>query len=408
MLAVCAATTLCRDASPAARRFWGTRSPLARKNVDVKRVVTFLCASLFLCSSGTVSPSIADSVRVATYAGSGLLGMSDGEAAQASFQLPAGLAEGRDGTVFVSDETAQRIRAISRDRVSTIAGSGAVGELGFTVAGGYRDGAALEAQFNHPLGMAVGQDGALYIADSRNRAIRKLRDGVVSTLVGKPGSTAAVDGDASVARLVWPHSIAFDASGGLWIADYGGGLRYWEHGALTTVALTPPSTDVISVSVQPDDGTVLVVTRSSLYQYSPKTSKSVAVPSGSALAQGAPFGTPSQVVGIGHGEAIFTDDVASNVRYVRFASGAFVASPYTRVIAGGDFERHSDNAGFADGLGSDARFASPRGLLVVRNRAFVADSGNRRIRLLSLPQFRAPAAGQTAGFRGRVGSRNSI
>ena len=38
--------------------------------------------------------------------------------------------------------------------VRTVAGSGALGPLGLSVAGGYRDGPAAEAQFNHPAGMA--------------------------------------------------------------------------------------------------------------------------------------------------------------------------------------------------------------------------------------------------------------
>jgi hypothetical protein len=368
----------------------------------ITRSLAFLCASLLLWCLGTVTSAVADpgSMRVATYAGSGQLGMSDGDATRASFLQPAGLAEGRDGTVYVSDETGQRIRAISGGRVSTVAGSGAGGTLGLAVPGGYRDGAALEARFNHPIGMAAGQDGALYIADSSNAAVRKLQDGVVSTVAGKPDSTAAVDGDASIARFVRPRALALDGAGRLWIADFGGGLRCWEHGTLTTIPLTPPATDLLSVSVQPDDGTVLVATRSLLYQYTPNTGKSVAVSTGSATGEGdTPFGTPSQVAGIGHGQAIFTDAPASNIRYVRFDSPPFVTAPYTRVIAGGAFERHADDAGFADGASSDARFSSLRGLLVVRDQAIVADSGNHRIRILNLPQFRVPETGKNSEYQ---------
>jgi len=314
--------------------------------------------------------------------------------------LPAGLAEGRDGTVYVSDEGAQRIRAISSGKVTTVAGSGAAGALGFAVVGGYRDGTALEAQFDHPIGMAVGPDGALYIADSKNAAIRKLQNGVVSTVVGIPGSKAAVDGDASVARLIRPRGLAFDAAGTLWIADDGGGLRYWEHGTLATVALPPPATEALSVSVQPDDGTVLVAMRASLVQYVPKTGKSVAVATDPQVTEGqAPFGTPSQVVGIGRGQALFTDPVASNIRYIRFSAPPFVTAEYTRVIAGGDSERSPDNAGFADGASAEARFSSPSGLLVARDRAIVADSGNRRIRVLNLPQFRVPETGMNSEYQ---------
>jgi len=344
-----------------------------------------------------------DSVRVSTYAGTGVTGISDGSAAGASFLLPYGLAAGRDGTIYVSDETAQRIRAIAGGTVTTVAGSGAVGPLGFAVAGGYRNGPALAAQFDTPLGMAVGPDGALYIADSKNDVIRKLQNGVVSTFAGQPGATVAVDGNASVARFVRPRGLAFDAAGRLWIADFGGGLRCLDHGMLTTVPLTPPTKEVTAVAVQPDDGTVLVASRYSLYNYTPATGVSIAVNSGPAspaLAEGnVPFGTPSQMAGIGHGQALFTDVVASNLRYVRFATPPFITGGYTRAIAGGNYERNADNAGFADGTGADARFSSPTGLLVVGNRAFVSDTGNRRIRIVSLPQFRIPESGKNSEYQ---------
>jgi hypothetical protein len=58
------------------------------------------------------------------------------------------------------------------------------------------------------MGLAVGPDGALYVADSKNSCIRKVENGVVSTVVGVPGATKPVDGPIAQARLVSPRSLA--------------------------------------------------------------------------------------------------------------------------------------------------------------------------------------------------------
>ena len=57
-------------------------------------------------------------------------------------------------------------------QVSTLAGSGQAG---------FADGAALQAQFRSPLGLAVAGDGAVIVADAGNHKIRRIAGRVVST-----------------------------------------------------------------------------------------------------------------------------------------------------------------------------------------------------------------------------------
>lgn len=52
---------------------------------------------------------------VKTIAGSGRPGIVDGPAASASFLLPTAIARAEDGTLYVADEAAQRIRALRPD-----------------------------------------------------------------------------------------------------------------------------------------------------------------------------------------------------------------------------------------------------------------------------------------------------
>jgi hypothetical protein len=62
-------------------------------------------------------------VDVRTLAGSGAAGFADGDSMHASFVMPFGLTYGPDGTLYVSDAGAQRIRAIGASgSVRTLAG----------------------------------------------------------------------------------------------------------------------------------------------------------------------------------------------------------------------------------------------------------------------------------------------
>jgi hypothetical protein len=348
--------------------------------------------SFLLC--GALAMAASDST--ASVAGSGILGLADGPATQAQFLVPTGLARGRDGTIYVSDQAAQRIRSIRAGVVETLAGSGELGPLRMSVAGGYRDGAGAQSQFNQPMGLAIGPDDALYVADSKNGCIRKIDHGVVSTVVGAPGSTKPVDGPLATARLVSPRSLAFDATGALWIADFGGGLRKLANGSLETIPLTSsPTNQILSVSVSPDvdDPEVMAVSPSAFFEYHLKTGKDSYIPTAGEGEGGHFFGAPSQVVAIGHRQVLFSDLVASNVRYLRLPTAPFVTSSFTHVIAGGRDERGVDNAGYAEGSPEAARFNEPRALLVDGDRIVVADAGNRRVRSFPLPHFRLPESG---------------
>ena len=338
---------------------------------------------------------------VTTIAGSSSLGIKDGPALEARFLVPSGLARTANGTLYISDPAAQRIRQMLPDgTVRTVAGSGALGAIGLSVAGGYRDGPALEALFNQPAGMAVGPDGALYIADSFNACIRKLQNGVVTTVIGKPGDSRAVDGDATTARLLLPLSLSFDKSGTLWIADYGAGLRFLSQGQLGTIK-TKSYGDVqlTSVSVEPEaDGVVVAATPQLVYVYD-RTTKIDTYFGTLNDGEDGPFGRPDHVVAIGNDQVVFTDARNNNIRYMRLPRAGFDTTFYTRTIAGGELEKGILNAGFADGVGTAARFYSPRGVVAAGDSVIVADAGNHRLRRVSLPHFRRSEGRLSEGDR---------
>ena len=82
------------------------------------------------------------------------------------------------------------------------------------------DGPGASARFNGPMGVAVDNQGNVYVADSGNRVIRKVSPaGVVTTLAGLIGGSAYADGTGSAAQFDFPQGIAVDSAGNLFVAE---------------------------------------------------------------------------------------------------------------------------------------------------------------------------------------------
>ena len=151
--------------------------------------------------------------KVETIAGSSE-GFADGNARQAQFNTPSGIAIDRAGNIIIADTSNNRIRKLSTDgtRVSTIAGSGVAG---------FKDGLGGEAHFDGPIGVAVDRSGNLFIADAYNDSIRKITiDGAVTTIAGT-GSPGFGDGPPTVAAFDTPSGVAVDKDGNVFVADTG-------------------------------------------------------------------------------------------------------------------------------------------------------------------------------------------
>jgi sugar lactone lactonase YvrE len=157
--------------------------------------------------------------QVSVVAGeAGTSGYADGEAAQSRFNAPVGVAVGEDGVVFVADTYNDRIRAIGEDgRVRTIAGGAEPG---------FRNGAGNEARFDTPCGIAVNADGSLLVADTANHRIRRVAlDGSVTTIAGT-GAADERDGKPLAAAFNQPIAIAVRRDRTVFVADaYESGVR---------------------------------------------------------------------------------------------------------------------------------------------------------------------------------------
>jgi sugar lactone lactonase YvrE len=175
---------------------------------------------------------IAPDGMVSTLAG-GAEGFANGAGAAASFNTPSGLAIDKAGNLYVADTGNNAVRKVTpQGVVTTLAGTGVAG---------FADGEAAQARFNGPVGVAVDAAGNVFVADSYNDRIRKIGiDGKVTTIAGLDAPGYA-DGDATLAQFDTPTGIAVDAKGVLVVADTkNGAIRSIDSaGVVTTLAKAP-------------------------------------------------------------------------------------------------------------------------------------------------------------------------
>ena len=165
--------------------------------------------------------------QVTTLAGNGVEGFADGDAAEAQFNNPSGVAVSSDGTVYVADYHNHRIRMIRDGQVTTLAG---------TDQQGTKNGSRLDARFNSPTGIALGSDGTVYVADQENHCIRMIRNDKVTKLAGT-GSKGFADGPAAQAKFHCPQGVAVGSDGSVYIADSTNNrIRLVRDGQVTTLA----------------------------------------------------------------------------------------------------------------------------------------------------------------------------
>lgn len=149
----------------------------------------------------------------------GKWGHRDGKGADARFRnlFDAGMAIGPGDVLYLTDggtrtnDGATCVRRITSDgQVTTIAG---------TAEPDFADGKGQQARFSSVIGLAVDNQSNIYVADSRNRRMRKInRDGVVSTVAGS-GIEGHADGPALQATFTRPTGLALGTKGEVYILD---------------------------------------------------------------------------------------------------------------------------------------------------------------------------------------------
>ena len=155
--------------------------------------------------------------KISTVAGNGSSGFGGdgGPATAASLSMPSGVAIDKQGAIYIGDTYNNRVLKVTPDgRITTVAGSGASGYSGDV-------GPATAARLSWPCGVAIDQEGNLFIVDSFNNRVRKVGlDGRISTIAGGGSNNLSTEGSPALsASLLIPEGIALDEQNNIYIAD---------------------------------------------------------------------------------------------------------------------------------------------------------------------------------------------
>jgi len=165
--------------------------------------------------------------------GTGGTGGGGGPATDASFRGPGALAVDSSGNLFFTDGF--RVRKVTpQGIISTVAGSDKLPNRGYSGEGG----PATQASLSSPQGVAVDTNGNLYIADS-NRILKVNAQGIISTVAGNGQCCDTTDGvSATSVAVPFPSGVAVDQQGVIYIAQTLTSRirRVGTDGIITTIA----------------------------------------------------------------------------------------------------------------------------------------------------------------------------
>jgi sugar lactone lactonase YvrE len=356
-------------------------------------------------------------------------GTQDGDRQTARFISPVSVALDGHGNLLVADAGTLSVRRITPEGVvTTLAGGG-------STSGGFADGTGTEAGFGSVGALAVDRDDIIYVTDPLNQALRKVTSaGVVSTITTNiicAGVSAVPTGgvvtfDESASTLLWITGdgtttttvgltdkisgaiggIAVGVDGVVFLSDYPG-HTLWKATSSGANSLYAGETDVQgtrdgsvnaarfylpgSLSIDPQgnlyvaDSRGLVVRRidpTGLVETLGVASRSLDGP-----ADIADLVAPQGVVVDSRGNLFVTETSLNTIRKIN-PDGAIIT---WAGMPGVD--------GYADGLGSYARFSGPMDLAIDQyDNLYVTDVGNLAIRKIAPDGTVTTLAGPVAGF----------
>ncbi|MDR3704656.1 MAG: T9SS type A sorting domain-containing protein [Paludibacteraceae bacterium] len=264
-----------------------------------------------------------------------------------SYSSPQTYTVGKTITVLSPTNTGGAVPTTVPGTVTTLAGSGS---------SGCTNGTGTSASFFQPTSVAVDASGDVYVADYMNNMVRKITAaGVVTTLAGSTTS-GNTNGTGTSASFRYPAGVAVDASGNVYVVEDDNMIRkIMATGVVTTFA------------------------------------GSTASGSTNGTGTSASFYNPTGVATDASGN-VYVADYYNNM--IRKISGAGVVT----TLAG------STTSGSTNGTGTSASFNLPVDVAVdASGNVYVADFNNRMIRKITATGEVTTLAGSTAS-----GSKNGI
>lgn len=332
-------------------RFYGDGGLAANASLNQPcGIVGDASGSLWVADSGNhrirvISGAGTGSATVTTTVGDGTPSYSgDGAAASlATLNSPTDVAFDATGSMYIADRGNQVIRRVTSGIISTFAGTGTNGFAG-------DGGPATSAQLSNPTFLAAG-NGSIYVSDALNHRVRRIdSSGNIATVAGI--GTAAFAGDGgppTSASFNAPHGLRVDASGNLFVADYGN----------CRIRMVPAAA-----------GTYFGQSMVAGYVYTIAGNGSAASTGDGGPATSAGLASPYYLELDGLGNCYVSEWSSHLLRKIT-PQGTITT------IAGA-------GAGYANGPASQARFNSPWGLAIDGGgRLYCADSANHRIRVIA-------------------------
>jgi sugar lactone lactonase YvrE len=275
---------------------------------------------------------------VSTLAGSGVVGSTDGEALSATFIRPSGVVTGPDGSIYICDGSANKIRKLKGHQVFTLAGSGTAASV---------DGIGSAASINKPWGIAYSPSlNGVVIAERNGLRIRLLTLDGRMTIVAGTGAFGGADGTGNAATFNEPIAVAVDGSGAIYVAELAG-LRIRK---ITLTGADPRTASSYTVSTWAGSGVAGSVDGT-----------------GTAAQFKAIYGLAAEPDG-----TLYVGD-AGNSKVRRISPRREVVT-----IAG------TGVAGSVDGKGTVAQFKGPAGIALLNGSIAISDYSDNKVRLLTL------------------------
>ena len=313
---------------------------------------------------------ITPSGDVSTFTGLlGSQGSADGPPGTAQFGPVRGITTDNAGNLYVADENSTIRKVDPAGVVTTLAGSPKVY--------GSDDGTGSAAHFNVLGEIAIDSHGNLFVADGNlNNTIRKITpSGVVTTFAGTAGSAGNVDGTGSNARFSFPFGVTIDKADNLYVSDVGNSTIRKITPAAVVTTLTANGSAVhfnSPTGVGADSAANIYVCDQGSNTISKIT------PSGQLTTVAGLADSPGYVDGSGtavrfRGPTAVVKDSAGNTFVADGANSAIrkiTPDGLVSTFAG------SERIGDADGIGTDAQFTRPAGIVIdSHGNFFVSDSG---------------------------------
>jgi len=260
--------------------------------------------------------------------------------ATAKFFNPQGIGWDDNGKMYIVEQ--HKVRIVNGNLYIR---SGKIGDPSF--AHGYNNGTGINSHFNSPMAVVPAPNTEMYILDSENHAIRKIakfvnagNGQITTTFAGAApkfgnGTAGFTDGTGTAARFDTPKGMCVDGNGNLYVSD---NFNY-------AIRKVTPSGVVTTLAGNGTDGNT----------------------DGSSGASSR-FGGPWGIAMLDANHVVVADNWNSSIRKVNINTGE------TSTLCGKKGENWHK-----DGSLSEARFSSPRGIVVANGLIYVADYNTVRV-----------------------------